>query len=151
MATSIRRVVNRAPTPDFDASSVSSAEAKIEFARRLSNALAEAGLTQSDLARRATDHLPAGKKLGRDSISHYVNGLSFPSDARIRALAKALNIPAEELLPGKGIKTAADHSVTLAAQETENGKMYLRINRTVDYETGLKILALIKKDEAKQP
>lgn len=149
MARAIRRVVNAAPDANFQADSASSVEAKLEFAKRLSKAIADKGMTQSELARRAGDYLVGGRKLGRDSISHYINGVSFPSQARVNAMAKALGMEPTDLLPTKGVHTAADTAAPVVMQETGDGRMYLRINKTVDYTIGLKILGLLKEDEAK--
>ena len=79
---------------------------KNEFARRLEARRIELGWNQSELARRASEHLPKpakgqkqGHSIGRDQISHYSRGISLPRPEVLRSLAKALGCEPRDLVP----------------------------------------------------
>jgi transcriptional regulator with XRE-family HTH domain len=76
--------------------------ARVEFAKRLNQAMVAKGLSQSDLARQATVRL--GKKIGRDSVSQYIRAETLPSPAKLRALSDVLGVPEQELLPTRGVR-----------------------------------------------
>ena len=63
------------------------------FAESLRKALAKAGITQSDLARRT--------HLSRDAISSYMHERSLPSDQSLSRIARVLRIEAATLLPAR--------------------------------------------------
>lgn len=77
--------------------------AQAEFARRLYKALQERGWTQSELAERAKAFLPSGRTVGRDAISKYQSGKMLPSAVTLAALAKALDMAEDELMPTRGV------------------------------------------------
>lgn len=91
---------NGAPEP-LPANATSSM-ARMEFGRRLQRAMMNKGYSQSELARYAETHL--GKHFGRDSVSQYIRGETLPNPQRLAALAKALGVDPEELLPSRGIR-----------------------------------------------
>src|SRR5690349_15157362 len=64
---------------------------KQEFAKRVYDLMMRKGWHQSELARRSG--------LNRDSISTYVNGTSLPTPVKLQALAKALEVEPNDLLP----------------------------------------------------
>ena len=73
---------------------------KAEFATRLGRLLTEKGWNQSDLARAASQHLPKGEEFRRDNIHVYLNETALPRPKQLNAIAAALNVAAEDLLPG---------------------------------------------------
>src|SRR5688572_29787045 len=88
-------------TPDGDllmGTQHTTAAIKQDFSRRLSKALRDKGWSQSELARHAGKYTKKGK-LGRYSVSLYVKGRMLPQPERLNAIAKALGVKAEELLP----------------------------------------------------
>jgi transcriptional regulator with XRE-family HTH domain len=125
---------------------------KNEFARRLEARRIELGWNQSELARRASEHLPKpakgqkqGHSVGRDQISHYSRGISLPRPEVLRALAKALSCEPRDLMP-----TGVPSTVTQAAfrmTQIESGRVHLTINRVVSFETATKIVALLAEED----
>ena len=66
---------------------------KQEFGRRLHGLMLAKDWNQSDLGKAAG--------LGRDSVSTYIRGLTFPTTRALRRLADALGVP-EKPLPKDG-------------------------------------------------
>ena len=131
-----------------------SEDLKKEFARRLRAALAEHNLNQSELAEAAKKHLPPprkgqkrGRALGRDSISNYVNARSLPEPAYLRAIAKALDVTEEDLLPAKAFPVAPVSAVPFELRLVGDGTAYLKVSRVVSEETAMKVMQLIKADD----
>lgn len=127
--------------------------AKAEFARRLQRMMSEAGLNQTELARLATKHMPVDKRTGkpkelsRDNVSNYVRGLVLPRPDNLRALCSALDCQPNELIPPRGVPTAADNNAPpLEFRAIDGGRVWLRINQTVTYETAMKIVALLNSE-----
>lgn len=144
--TPVRHIYNAPPTGDFPADS-STGEAKVEFARRLQQRMRAKGFTQTDLANRASERMPGDAVIGKDSISLYIRGKSFPGPTRVQALADALGTTAEELIPTRGVKTAEGAHPSVAVKEAEDGQAWIRINKKVKWTTAVKVLELLKTEE----
>lgn len=115
-----------------------------EFGRRLHKLLIEKGWTQSDLARQAG--------VGRDAISKYVNAVAFPTPLQAEKIAKALGVSREELLPNL-LMNALDKenpAIELRQAAGHPNKAWLRINRSVSFATGAKIIALINEEDERE-
>lgn len=138
-------VYHAPPRDDIDA--VDADEARAEFGRRLQAAMMRSGLSQTDLAAKASQHLPEGDRLGRDSISKYVNGKQMPNPPRLAAIAKVLKVTPDSLVPSEFVR--ADPAITpVSIREMENGNVWLRINQEVSWDVAMKVLQLIKADDA---
>src|SRR3546814_17176733 len=88
--------------------------------------------SQADLARRA--------ELGRDSISTYINGKTFPDPLSRKKLADALGVSVDELIPN-GMETALDQefpAVELKQAVGHPGMAWVRINRAMSFATAAK-------------
>ncbi len=108
---------------------------KQEFGRRLLDQLRLKGWNQSQLGRYAG--------IGRDNISQYIRGRSFPSPANLEKLASALSVPAEELLPNNLERTTAQVENPETEYRSIPGdpdNVWLRINRRVPRAIAIKIL-----------
>lgn len=137
------------------------AKLKQVFAARLEAARVRQGWNQSELARRATACLPPrapgqkqGKEIGRDLISHYSRALMLPRPEYLLAIAKALNMPPEDLLPrGSPSNTAlamlGSDPPAFRMEPSQDGRVWLRINRTVTMETALKVANLFNEEDGK--
>jgi transcriptional regulator with XRE-family HTH domain len=125
---------------------------KAEFARRLQAAMIEKGWNQSELARRANEHLPKpargqarGKQIGRDSVSHYMRGRMIPLPAYLNAIAKALGVEPAALLPARTPQAAS--TAPYEMKGLPDGRVYLRISRTLRQATAMKIMALLAEED----
>lgn len=107
------------------------------------------GWTQSELARRASDHHP-GKEIGRDSISVYMRGRALPSPAVLGALASALGVEPSDLLPSRGVPTAAQSSPKLDARDIGDGYVWLRINQQVTWAIALEVMKLLQTEDKRE-
>ena len=108
-----------------------------EFARRLKALLAKRNMSQSDLADAA--------QIGRDAVSTYATGRTFPKPATLRKIAEALSVEIAELAP----VASADEPGWQIRQAGQQGQAWLTINRTLPMDTALAILALIREDDAR--
>lgn len=111
---------------------------KQEFGRNLQRLLVERGLNQSELARRA--------EVGRDSISTYIRGRSFPEPKALAKVARALGVTPQELLPNT-IAAAIDSdqpSFEIKESSGNPGKMWMRMNRLVTTKQALQIMQILQ-------
>ena len=127
---------------------------KNEFARRLEARRIELGWNQSELARRASEHLPKpakgqkqGHSIGRDQISHYSRGISLPRPEVLRALAKALDCEPRDLVPAGVPSTVTP--VAFRMTQLDSGRVQLTVNRVVSFETATKIVALLAEEDTR--
>lgn len=120
--------------------------AVVEFANRLQRAMVDKGWNQSELARQAGIQL--GREIGRDSVSQYVRGVSFPNPERLGAIARALGKEVSDLMPTRGVRSAASiNEVAFSVSDNGDGTSWVRVNQAVDSRVALKIWSLLQEDE----
>lgn len=115
---------------------------KVEFGRRLQALMLQKGWNQSDLSRQA--------KLGRDAISTYIRGVSFPEPKNLQRLAKALGIESETLLPNGTISAMQNDAAPMLEIKQAHGRpndVWIRVNRIVSFETASKIMVMLKEEK----
>lgn len=115
---------------------------KQEFGRRLYNLMLAKGWHQSELARQSG--------LPRDRISTYVRGQTMPTPANVQALARALGVEAEAILPNH-LMSAIDEdnpALEIKASPGAPGLAWLRVNRLVTLATAVRIADLLENDHA---
>lgn len=105
------------------------------------------GWNQSELARQADKHMPAGKQFGRDSVSNYVRGHNFPTPINLEALCKALDTKPEDLIPAQMFLRAKEDMPPLDVRGLGDGSAWLRVNQRVTMDVALKILELLNKKD----
>lgn len=110
---------------------------KQEFGRRLLARLIEKGWNQSDLAR-ATG-------IGKDSISGYIRGRSFPRPDKVHTICSALEIPEGMLLHNP--RRAGQDEELAPIDIGEGRRVQLRINRWVSLATASRIMAELGEDD----
>lgn len=113
---------------------------KQEFGRRLHAILLQKGWNQSELARRAN--------LGRDAISTYVRGRSFPEPGSLHQIAAALGMDPGALLPN-ALESAMDQdNPALEIRESigHPGMAWLRVNQRVTRAQALKIMQILTEE-----
>jgi transcriptional regulator with XRE-family HTH domain len=110
---------------------------KQEFARKLYTLIMEKGWNQSELGRRAG--------VGRDAISTYMRGRSFPEPKTLHKLSKALGVNPEELLPNVMTNAVERDEPALSIQESSEhpGKCWVRLNRLMTSEQALRIMQVL--------
>lgn len=124
-----------------------------EFGRRLQARMIELGWNQSELARRATACMAKGigatsrKEFIRDRISHYVRGIRMPRPEGLAVLAKALGVQPADLVPPGGVPYAGKTPPAFEMRTAEEGRVLLRLNRTMSMKTAVKISALLAEED----
>jgi transcriptional regulator with XRE-family HTH domain len=115
---------------------------KQQFGKRVYQLMLSKGWRQSELARQSG--------LPRDSISVYVRGKSLPTPTSLAALAKALGVAPEELLPNhiEGAIDADMPAIEMKVSPNAPNIAWLRVNRLVTVESAMKIMDILANDNA---
>lgn len=118
---------------------------KQEFGRRLHDLILQRGWNQSEFAREV--ERITGEKIGRDSVSTYVNGRTYPTPKMLKMICDTLGVTREELLPNSVISAmeAETPSMQLTQVSGHPDKVMLRINRLVPIEIGAEVIRMIAK------
>ena len=141
------RTIHANPTGDMPTTAPRDAIA-LEFGRRLQRKMTEHGWNQSELARRASDHMIDGKQIGRDSISYYINGRFLPTAERLEAICKALGMEKAELLPTRGVGAATRIAPPFEMTSLDDGRVWVRVNQALNSSAALKIMAILNEEKA---
>lgn len=123
---------------------------KQEFGRRLQSLLDDRAWNQSDLVRAVNAHFPdLDKPFGRDSVSTYINGRSFPTPKSLNMLCVALGVTRKELLPNSIGQAMNDEHPALELRQAAGhpGKAWVRINRMMKFGTAAEIVRLINEED----
>lgn len=134
-------------------------ERKQEFGRRLQAIMVELGWNQSELARRAGEHLPEPRKgqkqrhgFPRDLISHYVRGVRLPRPEGLGALCKALSAgarraiaPADIMPPPGWTPRTANGAVSMRV--VEPGRVAMQFSRVLSMKTATRIVEMLKAED----
>lgn len=117
---------------------------KMEFAKRLQDKLTDLNLTQAAFARKVTPFMPEGQEFTRDLASKYLNARSLPNPVTMDAIARALGVQKEDLLPSGRIMTGVADSPPLDVKEIDSGRVFLKVNQTVTWPVALEIMKLLR-------
>jgi transcriptional regulator with XRE-family HTH domain len=142
-----RRYIN--PPPSGSTDTVDVAALKREFAKRLQKLMTDKGWNQSDLARAAAKFM-AYKKFNRDNVSLYVRAQQLPGPVRLRAMAKALDIKEEQLLPPGAVASVDEGAPPLAMRPLGSGNVWLQINQAVSQEIAMQVVTLLGQAQSKK-
>lgn len=114
---------------------------KQEFARKLYDLIMARGWNQSELARRAG--------VGRDAISTYIRGRSFPEPRTLKRLAEALDMKTEDLLPNSVISAVEQDEPALCIQESPGhpDKCWIKVNRMVTANQAMRIMQIVHETD----
>lgn len=137
------------PSSDRGSPLTPEAMSKQEFGRRLQMLLNERNWSQADLARQVESI--TGKKMGRDAISTYINGRSFPTPASLNQLCKAFDMTREDLFPNALINATQDEhpAFEMRVPSGQPGKAWVRLNRLMSFETAAEIARLLNLEDHK--
>lgn len=124
---------------------------KREFASRLRRHLLKKGWSQTDLANAAAKKMP-DKKFGRYLISGYVNAQYLPHSLNLEAIAAALDISPDELIPqgGTNLPKRGEATPPQDLRVLGDGRASLRINQVVPMDVALKILQLLNETSKRE-
>ena len=114
---------------------------KAEFGRRLPGLINDRGWRQSDLARAA--------HIGRDAVSTYVRGRSYPEPENLRKICQALGIEQQELLPNAAIGAVGnDPTPALEIRQSAGhpDKVWLQVNQLVTAKQAFAIMQVLHGD-----
>jgi transcriptional regulator with XRE-family HTH domain len=130
-------------------SDLSIGERKRKFGHNLQARLDERHWSQSDLMRQV-EAVGAGK-IGRDAISTYINGRSFPTPKSLNQLCRAFGLKREELLSNSIINATQDEHRTfeMRAAVGQPGRAWVHLNRMMSFETATEIARLLNAEEAR--
>lgn len=131
-------------TPEPAVAAASRILSKAEFGRRLKALSAHKGWSQSDLARETGRF---GKPIGRDSISTYIAGKTWPSPKAVKTLAACFDMEPEELLPNAALEAMeAEPSIELREAAGDPSRVLLKVNRLLSLPLAAKIVAMISAE-----
>lgn len=133
---------------------------KREFADRLRSAIDRKGWTPAETVQAARRFLAPTDSLAHAHISHYLNARAIPRPQYLRALSRALDVTAEDLLGGAAggdpavSPNGADAAIgtpapggRVAVRDADAGEAWIEINQRVPWSTALEILKLLKADQ----
>lgn len=112
---------------------------KQEFGRRLGKLMEKHGMNQSDLARAAG--------LGRDAVSCYIRGKSFPEPKNLAKIAQALQTTPQEILPNVTMYALESEIPALEIKQAVGvpDKMWIRVNQLVKTDQAMRILQILQE------
>lgn len=137
------------PTEERGEALTPQAMTKQEFGRRLQKLLDERNWSQADLARAVEEK--TGQKMGRDAVSTYINGRSFPTPKSLNQLCQAFGMTKEELFPNALINATQDEhpAFEMRAAAGYPGRAWVRVNRMMSFETAAEIARLLNLEDQK--
>lgn len=140
MTRTVRHMPPAATNMDVGAANTPKALTKQEFGRRLTALMREKNWNQSDLARAA--------RIGRDAVSTYVRGRSFPEPKSLKKLADAFQLEPQQLLPNSVMEALDDELPALEIKQAigHPDKCWLRINQMVSMEQALAVAQILKPE-----
>lgn len=145
--SSLRRMFHNRPRAGLRVGSVSARDAmKVEFGRRLQDAMIKKGWNQSELARQAAKQMP-DKNFPRDNISNYIRGRTFPQPQHVEALCRTLGVKREDLIPPDAYASVDEGPRPIVYQDLGNGKAHLLVDVEVSVAVALQIMGMLHKDE----
>jgi transcriptional regulator with XRE-family HTH domain len=151
-----RRIPSRQPPQSMPAPLV--ADEREEFGKRLYQALIDADMSQSDLAREVFNETKEDPRtgyeivVGRDRISQYVKGRQFPEPRTFKKICEVLGKKPEELAPKMVGSTIERENPSFEIRMVGDriDAVLLRINKIVPLSLATKIGEMIDAAEKKR-
>lgn len=123
-----------------------------DFGRLLYKLMVAKNWNQSDLAKETFGETDDGRGYkvakGRDLISKYLRGITFPDNKTLAKLATALNVEAGELLPTTLKALIMRDNPTNMMQPLGNGLTRISFNQVTTNEAATKVFAILAEAEA---
>jgi transcriptional regulator with XRE-family HTH domain len=127
-----------------------------QFARRLHELLTEKDMSGADLARAAfgthvNKRTGYTEATGRDRISAYLAGKTYPEPRTLQKLADALGVTAEDLAPDAVAATVdrENPAISINMVEGHPDKVHLVVNKLVPLAVAMEIGSILAKLEDK--
>jgi transcriptional regulator with XRE-family HTH domain len=122
---------------------------KREFGQRLHRLLVQKQMSQTELARAAAKFTP-DKSFGRDLVSSYISGRYLPNPVNLAAMARALGVESDDLLPqSNNLPRRGESTPPLDIRVLGEDRASLRVNQVVSLSVALKVAQLINDDTKK--
>jgi transcriptional regulator with XRE-family HTH domain len=109
---------------------------KKQFAARLFSLMTKMDWNQSDLARHAG--------IGRDSVSTYIRGISFPDPKNFHRLCAALGCETADLLPHAPAEDRPTDTFEIRRSERDPSMVHLYVSLEVSAELAAQVLVLLE-------
>jgi transcriptional regulator with XRE-family HTH domain len=117
-----------------------------QFARKLYSAMRAKDLRASDLARLVWGEHPDGSARNRDRISVYINGKALPERENLEAIARALDVDPEELLPSaKPLGGEPELQIVLVPHDSAHA--VFKCNKRMSLVLACRLAALIAEED----
>jgi transcriptional regulator with XRE-family HTH domain len=125
-------------------------QTRVDFSQRLQELMLERNLSQSDLARAANKHFHGTRHSGgkavdaeitRGNISSWCNARQFPSPTRMAALARALDVPVEDLAPQRRARPPS--MAAMRVTDMGGGLARITVDKEVPWSLATKIIELM--------
>jgi transcriptional regulator with XRE-family HTH domain len=116
------------------------------FAKRLREIMDERGLSQSDVAAKIwgkytnTENKHVAR--GRDRISVWLSGKTFPDDNNLEKLAKALRVERSDLASDDELQALDRSTPTVSIVLYSDNRALVSINQVFPLKTALEIMAI---------
>jgi transcriptional regulator with XRE-family HTH domain len=117
---------------------------RMDFAKRLQDALNDKGWTQSELARRMAPLLKESR-IGRDNISKYVRGKVLPLPPALEAMAKVLGVESKDLLPTRATSIVSEEMSPSSLRDIGGDRYWVQLNLALDADVALEIMRLVRQ------
>ena len=115
----------------------STPELRKVFGQKLLNAIRDANMNQSDLARRLN--------ITKDAVSSYVRGRCLPRDETFIAICSELGITEAELLPRRYDASPKNPSIKLLPVGDDSGNYFLSINVVVSLKEATNLISQVPR------
>lgn len=143
-------------TPRVSSMALVASAARAEFSKRLLRAMAEKGMSQSDLARACWGDAPAANGAsypkGRDRISKYCRGEQLPDAEGIASICRVLEMDIADLAPGfYKTKDEVPWTVSMASVASQPGFVALHVDvlvRWADAAEAVRLLEMARDRDA---
>jgi transcriptional regulator with XRE-family HTH domain len=117
-----------------------------QFSRKLYGAMRAKDLRASDLARLVWGEHPNGSARNRDRISVYINGKALPERENLEAIARALDVEPEELLPSaKPLGGEPEMQIVLVPHDSAHA--VFKCNKRMSLVLACRLAALIAEED----
>ena len=129
------------------------------YGKMIEDAMVQKGWNQTDLARRASERLPDGKKLDRQRISTYINDGRQPGSLFSRAIADALGLDLkacsdamghdfdDDLYSDDSVKPADAKSQQAFSIKLEGANAHVQLDMRLPIAVAMEIAKLIAGSE----